>query len=85
MPIGRRIKSHLRLRALIAEAVRIAGSQGALAEQLGRSQQHVSFLCTRARGISPQDAIAIHRVTRGKVPASMLRPDLWRRPEHVPV
>jgi DNA-binding transcriptional regulator YdaS (Cro superfamily) len=72
-------------RALVAKAVRIVGSQTALAEQLGRSQQLISFLCTRAREISPEDAIGIHRATRGKVPASMLRPDLWRSPEDVPV
>jgi DNA-binding transcriptional regulator YdaS (Cro superfamily) len=65
--------------------VRIVGSQTALAEQLGRSQQLISFLCTRAREISPEDAIGIHRATHGRVPASMLRPDLWRSPEHVPV
>ncbi len=45
-------------RALVLEAVRIVGSQTALAG---------------------------HRATGGKVPASLLRPDLWRCPEHVPV
>jgi DNA-binding transcriptional regulator YdaS (Cro superfamily) len=35
--------------------------------------------------VSPQQAIAIHRATRGAVPGSALRPDLWCRPEHVPV
>jgi DNA-binding transcriptional regulator YdaS (Cro superfamily) len=74
-----------RFRALVVEAVRIAGSQAALAEQIGRSQQLVSFLCTHAREISAEDSIGIHRATRGKVPASALRPDLWRRPEDVPV
>jgi DNA-binding transcriptional regulator YdaS (Cro superfamily) len=73
-----------RFRALIVEAVSIVGSQRALAEQLGRSQQLISFLCTRATEISAKDAIGIHRATGGKVPGSTLRPDLWRCPEHVP-
>lgn len=34
---------------------------------------------------SPELAIAIHRLTAGAVPASTTRPDLWRRPEDVPV
>jgi DNA-binding transcriptional regulator YdaS (Cro superfamily) len=73
------------LRKLMAEAVRIVGLQAVLAARLGKSQQLVSSLCTRARGISPRDAIAIHRITGGQVPASLLRPDLWRRPEHLSV
>jgi DNA-binding transcriptional regulator YdaS (Cro superfamily) len=70
--------------ALVTEAVRILGSQAALAAELGKSQQLVSFLCTHATEISAEDAIGIHRATGGRVPASMLRPDLWRCPEHVP-
>jgi DNA-binding transcriptional regulator YdaS (Cro superfamily) len=72
------------LRKLMAQAIRIVGSQAALAARLGKSQQLISFLCTRATDISPEDAIGIHRATGGQVPASLLRPDLWRRPEHVP-
>jgi DNA-binding transcriptional regulator YdaS (Cro superfamily) len=72
------------LHELVATAVRIVGSQTALAAQLGKTPQLVSFLCTRATKISPEDAIGIHRATGGQVPASLLRPDLWRRPEHVP-
>ena len=34
---------------------------------------------------SPELAIAIHRLTAGAVPGSLTRPDLWRRPEDVPV
>ena len=71
-------------RALVVEAVRIVGSQTALAEKLGKSQQTVSFLCTHANEISAEDAIGIHRATAGKVPASLLRPDLWRRAKDVP-
>jgi DNA-binding transcriptional regulator YdaS (Cro superfamily) len=73
-----------RFRELVVKAVRLVGSQAALAELLGCSQQQVSFLCTRATEISAEDALGIHRATGGRVPASALRPDLWRRPEHVP-
>lgn len=71
-------------RALVADAVRIVGSQSALAEKMRRSQQQVSALCTRAVVISAEDSVAIHRATGGAVSASALRPDLWRRPEDVP-
>jgi DNA-binding transcriptional regulator YdaS (Cro superfamily) len=71
-------------RALVAEAVKVVGSQVALAEKMGRSQQQVSALCTRATFISAEDALAIHRATAGEVPASQLRPDLWASPESVP-
>lgn len=33
---------------------------------------------------SPRLALAIHRETDGAVPASLLRPDLWRSPRDVP-
>lgn len=71
-------------RPLVIEAVKIVGSQGALAEKMGRSQQQVSALCTRATSISAEDALAIHRATSGEVPASALRPDIWAAPEFVP-
>jgi len=34
---------------------------------------------------SPELAIRIHRLTEGAVPASALRPDLWRNPTDVPI
>lgn len=71
-------------RDLVAEAVRIVGSQAALAEKMGRSQQQVSALCTRATFISAEDALAIHRATDGAVPASGLRPDIWLHADDVP-
>lgn len=71
-------------RALVAEAVKVVGSQVALAEKMGRSQQQVSALCTRAISISAEDALAIHRATGGEIPASKLRPDLWDSPASVP-
>lgn len=72
-------------RALVVQAVEIVGSQVALAAALGKSQQHVSALCTRAEQISAEDAAAVHRATAGQVPGSALRPDLWLKPEHVPI
>jgi DNA-binding transcriptional regulator YdaS (Cro superfamily) len=71
-------------RALVADAVKAVGSQVALAEKMGRSQQQVSALCTRATTISAEDALAIHRATDGKISASRLRPDIWPTPAHVP-
>lgn len=71
-------------RSLVMKAADKVGSQSILAERIGRSQQQVSALCTRARSISAEDALAIHRATGGAVAASDLRPDLWQRPEDVP-
>lgn len=34
---------------------------------------------------SPKLAKTIHRISNGQVPASALRPDLWREPEDVPL
>ena len=71
-------------RALVIEAVTLVGSQTTLAERMGRSQQQVSALCTRAATISAEDALAIHWATGGKVPAPKLRPDLWSSDADVP-
>jgi DNA-binding transcriptional regulator YdaS (Cro superfamily) len=71
-------------RPLVLKAVELAGSQSILAEKIGRSQQQVSALCTRASSISAEDALAIHWATKGKVPASSMRPDLWVNPDDVP-
>ena len=72
-------------RALVIEAVKIVGSQTILAERMKRSQQQISALCTRATTISAEDAVAMHWATDGAIPASSTRPDLWRRPEDVPM
>lgn len=34
---------------------------------------------------SPKLAIQFHRLSRGQIPGSALRPDLWRAPEDVPL
>jgi DNA-binding transcriptional regulator YdaS (Cro superfamily) len=65
-------------------AIRIAGSQCKLAAAIGCSQ--VAIAKARRRGsVSPAMALAVHRFTDGAVAASALRPDLWARPQDVPV
>lgn len=67
-------------RSLVAEAVKLVGSQTELAKRMERSQQQVSFLCTVAKKISAEDSIAIERATGGQIPRWRLRPDLWSQP-----
>jgi DNA-binding transcriptional regulator YdaS (Cro superfamily) len=70
--------------AAFARAIRLAGSEGKLAAATGYSQ--VAINKARRRGaVSPAMALAVHRFTSGAVPASALRPDLWARPQDVPV
>jgi DNA-binding transcriptional regulator YdaS (Cro superfamily) len=70
--------------AALDRAIRIAGSQCKLAAATGYSQ--VAIAKARRRGtVSPAMALAIHRFTGGTVPASALRPDLWARPQDVPL
>jgi DNA-binding transcriptional regulator YdaS (Cro superfamily) len=70
--------------AAFARAIRIAGSESRLAAATGYSQ--VAINKARRRGsVSPEMALAVHRFTAGAVPASALRPDLWARPQDVPV
>src|SRR5882757_9789494 len=73
--------------ALIGQAILSVpgGRQEDLAAAMGVAQQTVSKLARGEIPVSPEQAIAIHRATRGVVPGSALRPDLWRSPEHVPV
>jgi DNA-binding transcriptional regulator YdaS (Cro superfamily) len=65
-------------------AIRIAGSECKLAAATGYSQ--VAINKAKRRGsVSPAMALAVHRFTGGAVPASALRPDLWARPQDVPM
>ena len=61
----------------IQEAVKIAGTQKALAEAIGVSQQGISYLLTDAKDISPEIAVAIDKFTGGKISKADLRPDIW--------
>jgi DNA-binding transcriptional regulator YdaS (Cro superfamily) len=70
--------------AAFERAIRIAGSQCKLAAATGYSQ--VAINKAKRRGsVSPEMALAVHRFTGGEVPASALRPDLWARPQDVPI
>jgi DNA-binding transcriptional regulator YdaS (Cro superfamily) len=70
--------------AAFARAIRIAGSECKLAQATGYSQ--VAINKAKRRGsVSPAMALAVHRFTGGAVPASALRPDLWARPQDVPI
>ena len=68
----------------LAYAIALTGTQQKLAAACGVTQASISRARLTGR-ISPQFAIAIHRVTDGAVPASALRPDLWRKAGDVPV
>src|ERR1700681_4621870 len=70
--------------AAFERAIRIAGSQCKLAAATGYSQ--VAINKAKRRGsVSPQMALAVHRFTGGAGPASALPPDLWARPQDVPL
>lgn len=68
----------------LSQAIVLAGSEKKLANAVGVAQSYISK-AKRTGRISDRVAIAIHRFTKGQVPGSALRPDLWRVPEHVPV
>jgi DNA-binding transcriptional regulator YdaS (Cro superfamily) len=68
----------------ISRAIALAGSEVKLAAACGVTQPAISKVKLTGR-ISPRLALAVHRATAGRVPASELRPDLWRNPEDVPV
>jgi DNA-binding transcriptional regulator YdaS (Cro superfamily) len=69
--------------AAIVCAIALKGSEQKLAAACGVTQPAIWKAKTRGR-LSPRLALAIHRATGGAVPASALRPDLWRRPRDVP-
>lgn len=70
---------------LVDEAVRLAGSQAALAEAMSQAgvpcvQQTVSKLANGELKVDADFAIAIDRATVGAVPKHALRPDLFDPP-----
>jgi DNA-binding transcriptional regulator YdaS (Cro superfamily) len=67
----------------VASAIALAGSQQKLAAACGVTQPSISKAKLGGR-VSAVLALAIHRATGGAVSACVLRPDLWRRPDHVP-
>jgi DNA-binding transcriptional regulator YdaS (Cro superfamily) len=62
----------------LTRAVEHLGSQPKLAHAMGCSQSKVSWLLVTAKQISAEDALTIHRATKGHVKASELRPDLFQ-------
>jgi DNA-binding transcriptional regulator YdaS (Cro superfamily) len=61
----------------IERAIKLVGSQSALAEKIGLSQQGVSWLLNEAPQVSAEIAIAIERATNGEVSKADLRPDIF--------
>jgi len=72
------------VREAIQRAIDLKGSEEKLAVACGVTQSAISKAKLSGR-ISDRLAIAIHRETNGDVPGNVLRRDLWRLPEHVPV
>lgn len=65
------------VRTYIQKAIDKAGSQRALADAIGISQQSISYLVTDAKKVPAEVAVAIDKYTEGEVSKSDLRPDLW--------
>lgn len=69
---------------LIQRAIDLAGgSEAKLAHETGLSQPLINKAKKSGRA-GPRLAMAIHHFSKGTIPASDLRPDLWRNPEDVP-
>ncbi len=67
-----------RRRAMIADAVRIVGTQQKLSKAAGISQQAISqMLKNPAYGVSVTAAMKIDKATKGKVSKAALRPDIF--------
>lgn len=64
-------------KTILRGAVEKAGSQKALADAMGITQQGVSYLLNDAENISAELAIAVERATGGEVKRADLRPDLF--------
>lgn len=63
----------------MTRAVEIVGGQEALAKEIGKSQQYVSFLINEAKAIKAEIAISIDRATAGQVSKAQLRPDIFEQ------
>lgn len=65
---------------LIERAIKLAGgSEAKLANETGLSQPLINKARRTGRA-GPKLALAIHEFTKGEIPASALRPDLWAPP-----
>jgi DNA-binding transcriptional regulator YdaS (Cro superfamily) len=73
------------LRDTIYEFVRAyPGGKSQFLQDVGISESRLSQIAN-GDPAQPDVAKAIHRASKGKLPASLLRPDLWRRPQDVPI
>lgn len=63
-------------RDALREAIKVKGSQAALAGAIGKKQGHIWFWLNKAKKLSPSIAIDIERATEGKVPRARLCPEL---------
>jgi len=70
-------------RPVIEKAIQLAGSEAKLGEGTGFSQVAINK-AKRKGHATAEMALAIHRFLNGAVPASDIRPDIWRDPSHVP-
>lgn len=50
----------------------------------GFSEPTLSKIINARRDATPDQALAMHRVSQGGIPANIIRPDLWASPESVP-
>ena len=71
-------------REAITKAVELVGSEAKLGRAAGGFSQNAIWQAKRRNRVSPELALGIHHATSGAVPGSLLRPDLWSRPEDVP-
>lgn len=60
----------------LEDLIKQFGSEAKLAQALGFSQ-HAVWHAKKAGRVSPKMAIAIHKITRGKVNKADLRPDIF--------
>ena len=61
----------------IRRAVEIVGSQKAMGEALRITPGFVSQWCNGTRQVSPRYCLKIQKLTKGKVKAVQLRPDIF--------
>lgn len=74
----------MKTQTAIEQAIALAGgSESKLAKAIGLSQPLV-HKARKTGAVGPKLALAIHWYSKGKIPASALRPDLWQKPEDVP-
>ena len=63
-------------RTALERAIKIMGSQAALAEAIGKKQGHIWFYLKKAQKLPPALAIKIEKATEYRVPRSDLCPEL---------